>query len=98
MGLLDNARNVFGPLGPDLRERLVRLLDAPTSETWQAAQSIILNNNAPLLGHKRPRTLWQAVVAVDPTFPNEGPPTGQPWSRVPDALTVARAIKEATKP
>ena len=46
-------------------------------------------------------TLWQAILAVDPTFPNTGKVTDQAgrvvedWRRFPDSVLIARAIRHA---
>ncbi len=45
-------------------------------------------------------TLWAAVICVDPTFPTRGPGDDEhgrrrPWPRVPDQLTIVRAIRAA---
>lgn len=44
-------------------------------------------------------TLWRAVTFVDPTYPTTRPggPRGRsnPWPRVPDTLTLVRAIRFA---
>ena len=64
--------------------RLRAVLRRPTSETWGAACSIIIN--------ERGTTLWQAVRRIDPSFPVVGPAQGEAWERVPDLLTIARAM------
>lgn len=94
--LFDNLDNVFGALKPDIRKRLRKLIDKPTTRTWDDAYSIIINGGAM-------RTLWQAVIAVDPTFPRTGPRTDkhgtvlQGWARVPDHDTIIKALLLATK-
>ena len=89
------ARNMFGPLKGDVRERLEAVIANPTEETWDDAFSIILNGKL--------MTLWQAWIAVDANAPRTGKRTDQHgkviqnWQRVPDQLTLYRAIKHATQ-
>lgn len=96
MSLLAEARNFCGPLDRKIRARIVAFLSAPTEAGWDDIAGIII---APSL---RRGSLWQAVMAVDPTFPNEGPATDsrgkrvRGWSRIPDALLLARAIRHIT--
>jgi hypothetical protein len=101
MGLFDGANNMFGPINEELKGRIVRYLHAPTPEGWDDIHGIIINDHANLL---QPRTIWQAVIKVDATFPKTGPRTttkdgvvirSQGWKRYPDAITLARAIKAA---
>lgn len=90
---IDQARNGFGrPLTPDCRARLAAFFDAPSPETWDAVCSVIVNGRSLRCG-----TVWQAVTAVDPTFPRSarGKTPAERWPVVPDALTVARAVKLA---
>jgi hypothetical protein len=46
-------------------------------------------------------TLWQAVHAIDRTFPDRAPRgvagNGDPWDRVPDSFTLARAFHWARR-
>lgn len=90
---LSKATNMFGPLPPDITARIQTFMDAPSAETWDDIHSIAI----------RPfKTIWQAVIAIDPTFPRTGPTTDskgaqiEGWKRIPDAVTVARAIQRAT--
>jgi hypothetical protein len=92
MGLFDRAANLFGPIGPDQKKRILRYLEKPTEKGWDNIQCIVISEQA---GFTRPRTVWQAVIAVDPTFPRSK--EGKTWERIPDPFTVARAIREATK-
>lgn len=95
-GLLGAARNFCGPLDPKIRARIRAYLAAPSEAGWDDIAGIII---APSL---RCGSLWQAVMAVDPTFPNEGPVTNsrgrrvRGWARIPDALLLARAIRRIT--
>jgi len=81
---LDRATNVFGPLKPDIRARITRFLDDPSEENWDRVYSIAIQ---PF------KTVWQAVLAVDPSF--QRTKSRDFWDRVPDAMLVARAIRHA---
>ena len=102
---LNAASNMFGPLSGEVRERLMALINDPSEETWDDAYSIILNRDVWL-------TLWQAVIAVDPSFARSGPVTrwveddsglgghSEPvsgWSQIPSAETILQAISYATR-
>lgn len=87
------ARNMFGPIGPDIRARLQAMLDCPCEEHWDDTHGVILDGSM---------TLWQATLAVDPTFPRIGPSEDMAgnrlrgWDRVPNRELVAQAINFAT--
>lgn len=87
--------NVFGRLDAKIRTRLQRVLDKPNQRTWNDAYTIILS-------WKRNYTLWQAVIAVDDTFPKLGPRSWddgkrERWARIPDRETILKAILLATE-
>lgn len=88
------ATNLYGPLSADVLARLDAVVSSPTNETWEDAHSIILNS-------KRFVTLWQAVIAQDPTFPRTGPRTDvkgnqiTPWPAIPSTDLLIRAINAA---
>ena len=96
--LMDGLENMFGALQPDIRKRLQAVIDNPTERTWDNAHSIIVR-----WGNSRVNTLWQAVIAVDPSFPRTGPRTDQRgrkiegWSRIPDRNTILKALLAVTK-
>lgn len=89
---------MFGEIDPDIGKRIFRYLDNPTAKNWDDIHSITINWGAK---HGAPETIWQAVVAIDPSFtrisiPHRGnPPAEKRWSKWPDALLVARAIRAA---
>jgi hypothetical protein len=88
------ATNLYGPLSAEVRQRLDAVVSDPTNETWEDAHSIILNS-------KGFRTLWQAVIKADPTFPTTGPRTDSkgnqitPWARIPSRELLIEAINAA---
>jgi hypothetical protein len=107
MGIdLNAASNMFGPLSGEVRQRLMAAISDPGEATWDDAHSIILDRGSWL-------TLWQAVIAVDPSFGAvQGPVTrwveddseygghSEPvsgWSRTPSPEVILQAISYATR-
>lgn len=87
---LDHATNFVGsPLSERSRTLIGRFLLDPSESNWDAIYSIVVARSM------RRGTIWQAVLAIDPTFPTSKPDPH--WTRIPDAMLVARAIKEATQ-
>lgn len=91
-GLLDGLASARGPLLPEAKARGRAVIENPTSETWERAAWLVL--------HPTGITLWNAVCVLEPTFPTKAPGNdkrGQrrPWARVPDQLTIVRAIRAA---
>ncbi len=94
---LDMATCMFGRISDENREKIVRLHDEPTAETWDEANGIIL-----AFGEGVMLTLWQAVLAVDSTFTRTGRATDlegnvlREWARVPEPAIVRQALAYAT--
>jgi len=92
---VEDCRNMFGKLDAECRGRLEAVLENPTEETWDNAYSLIIGGDGFT-------TLWQAWVKVDSTAPRTGPAEDfagkrlHGWSRIPDQLTLYRALKEVT--
>lgn len=80
------SRNMFGPLKPAIRKRLDAFFASPDVKHWNDVYSIIIGADGWM-------TFWQAVIAVDPSFPKVGKSTG--WDRAPDLFTARRALKYA---
>lgn len=89
--LLDKAANVYGPLSPENRQAVMDYIDAPTEEGWERIYSLIISP-----GSMRRATIWQWVVVVDPSFVVKRTKYER-WQRIPDPMTVARAIKAAAE-
>jgi len=93
---LDKCRNMHGPLSPEIKERITRLILNPTVENWEDSHSIIIQLN-PML------TLWQAWVATDPNAPRTGRRYDfegnmiREWQRTPTPIQIVRALKYATE-
>ena len=83
----EKCRNMFGALSPEARKRLDRVIESPTHNHWDDAYSIIVGADGWM-------TLWQAVRAVNPSFPFSKP-CDEPWPVVPDSFTIRRALKYA---
>jgi len=90
---IDLATNFFGPLRDSLKSRLRAVLINPNRDTWDKAYSIIIGGK---------KTLWQAVIAVDPTFPTIGPSETldgrilEDWKRIPTSDLILKALRWAT--
>jgi len=88
MAVIDGCSNLLGPqLGEGVKTRLQELLANPCQETWESAHPIIITASG--------TTMWQAVMAVDPDFPRSKS-WEEPWPKIPDQLTLYRAIRHAT--
>ncbi len=93
---IDDCRNMFGSLDTVCRRRLEAVIENPTEETWDNSYSLIV-------GKDGFTTLWQAWVKVDPAAPRTGPAEDfagkrlSGWSRIPDQLTLYRALREVTQ-
>lgn len=86
---LSSATNLFGKIKPEIRARLEAVIANPSQDTWEDAYCIIIDG-ASLT------TLWQAWAAIDPLAPKHKP-LDDPWPRVPDQLTIYRALRYATQ-
>lgn len=89
---LEMARNVFGKLKPREKTRLRAALYHPDEKTWDDAYTIIIGADAKT-------SLWQAVIAVDPTFPDTVNPREEGverWDRIPSQETLVAALRYAT--
>src|SRR5258705_13533147 len=75
---------------PPLRRRLRAVLESPSQETWDSAHSIVLHSEWGFT-----LTRWGAVRAVDENFPRRKASGPGGWERVPDQLTLARALRWA---
>jgi hypothetical protein len=90
MKTLDNCSNFLGPIGEDIKQRIVTYFRKPTAENWDDIQSILIS---------RGTTIWQAVIGVDPSFPKTGrryTPDGtliREWEKVPSPQAVLMAIR-----
>jgi hypothetical protein len=96
--LLSKTANSYGPTSKSyVHPKLQAVLRNPTHDTWNDAHGVIVSPHGGMMG----TTLWQAVMAVDPSFPRTGPVSDRSgkqiegWKRIPDRVTIARALKHA---
>ncbi len=97
MKLLDNATNMFGPIGDEAKTRITRFLQNASVEGWNDIYCIVVTPSMKI------GTVWQAVCAIEPRYKwilnnessGENGSAAERWSMYPDAITVARAIKQA---
>ena len=95
---VENCHNIFGKLDDSIVERLLEFLKYNDRDSWQDVHSIILNSG------KMATTVWQNVIAVNPSFPRIGPRTNEKgiilrdWSEIPDRETFIKAIENAALP
>jgi len=89
---LKNATNLLGPIDNDIEKRIQVYITNPTTDNWSNIQSILIDGWT---------TIWQAVMTLDPTFPNYGRSTTlegkivKEWERIPHPFIIKRAIKAA---
>lgn len=79
---LSRATNMFGPLSPDIKNRLRAYYAEPSQEKWRGVSCIIVG------GHM---TVWQAWVATERSAPTVGLDV---W---PNRLEFHRALAHATR-
>jgi len=89
------ATNMFGEsIDKDCYNRIINYFNNPTYSNWDDIHGIILNESC--------RTLWQAVVAIDSTFPKTGRKTTlegkiiEDWQKIPTPEQIIEAIFFAT--
>jgi hypothetical protein len=85
--MLSLLHGFLGKMERDSLDKLKAVMDNPTQQTWRNAYAIVLNCRP------RPITLWQAVHAVDKTFPRvarEGA-----WRKIPTKETLRAAVAHA---
>lgn len=86
------SSNMFGRLKEPIKNRIRNYLKNPTYIGWNDIHSILITPN---------KTIWQAVIDIDPTFPRRGISTDakgkviREWERIPSALFVKKAIEKA---
>lgn len=93
--ILDQCENMFGSLQtrPDIKKRIYAYLENPTFDNWDDIKGIIITP-------RKFASICQAVVAYDPTFPQQGRKTDEShniikeWERIPTAFEVMKAIQQ----
>jgi len=85
---------LLGETRIDSQRRIQRFLNHPSAETWDDIHGILITPRV---------TIWQAVLAIDPSFPTVGRRRDElnrvirEWSAIPLPLTVMRAIREVVR-
>jgi hypothetical protein len=86
------ATNMFGHLRPEVKSALYNFIQFPNRDNWDEIYSIVISNTG------KTRTVWQAVIALDPTFNVRvytDAEENRVWPKVPTAELVSRAILNA---
>ena len=93
---LDLATNLRGQLSGRARASILEFVRQPSQKGWETIHSIIIDRRSLL-------TVWQAVIAIDPTFPVVGPRTDSrdgsapgAWPRIPTSQEIKKALVWAT--
>ena len=85
------CKNFFGNIEPKIKERLQAVIDNPNQETWDDTHCIIISQK------KGFRTLWQAVLDVDPSFQRRASMDSETyetrWERIPTSDVIKEAIR-----
>lgn len=83
-GVLAGCHNQFGlPLAEDINGALLRYLNGPLPELWQAIHSYHIVGK---------ETAWDIWKRFDPEAQTRRAP-GEPWKQIPDAATLSYAIQ-----
>lgn len=90
--LLDDCRNVFGPLDEKVRDRIKSYLIEPGIEAWEDIKGFIISAHS--FG-----TVWTHCVETIPGFPRSGASertdgaTAREWTRIPTPTEVVLALR-----
>ena len=93
---LDLARTCFGQLSDKQRTWLRTYYYYPSDEAWDQCCNLTIQPYGIV------NTVWQAVCAVDPTFPTRGPKVDgygrrvELWKRLPSPELFRTALAFAT--
>lgn len=85
---LEFASNINGKLSPEIKARLQAVIDQPNQLSWNDTFSFILNHRGKV------STLWQAVLAVNPSF-TRSKCCEEEWQQIPSQETIIKAINHA---
>lgn len=86
---LEFATNMFGHIKPEVKKRLLKVVEKPNQKNWEDAYTIILNSSGTMT------TLWQAVIKIDPQMPRSKSCDSK-WQYIPTSETIIQAIKNST--
>lgn len=91
---LSFATSMTGRIKPAMIRRVEKFLRNPNYDTWDDIFSIIID------GSGKTKTIWQAVLEIDPCFPRRGRTTDgagnvvNEWAECPLPVTVVEAINK----
>jgi len=94
---LDLARTCFGQLTDTQRVWLLTFYYFPSDDSWDECCNLTIQPYGLL------NTVWQAVCAIDPTFPTRGPSEDtygnrvELWPRIPTPEQFRNALMFATR-
>lgn len=81
--------NMLGPLSPWLKSALYNYLVFPNLDNWKEIYHMSITNKY---------TVWEAVMTVDPTFPNSitiDSDGDTQWAKIPTTELLIKAIGNA---
>lgn len=91
---MDMMQNMLGDkISDSAKKRILEYLQNPNYPNWNDIFSILITPR---------KTVWQAILDVDSTFPKYGRKTDdkgkiiKDWERIPEPELVIKAIKNAT--
>lgn len=91
--LLEFLTCLFDTYPEEKKAAIQAYLDKPTPEAWEEIYSLIIN------GKGKPATVWQAVLAVDPTYQQRAETFADAglkrWHRIPTPTVLIKALQQA---
>jgi len=87
---IEFAKNYVGLLPSHIKSALYNYVEFPTQDNWNDIYSTVISTG-------KTSTVWQAVLAYDPSFPDRIPvtaidPDNVRWPRIPSPEVFAKAI------
>lgn len=81
--------NMFGFLPNHLKSALYEYMEFPNQDNWNEIYSYVISSEGKM------RTVWQAVIEIDPTFKFSVPMDDEDnvrWPKIPSPELVSQAI------
>lgn len=88
---IEFTRNYVGMLPEWLKSALYNYLEFPNQENWNEIYSYVIHPKG------KTTTVWQAVLDIDPTFPqnvSKDSSDNARWERIPSPELVQKAIAQ----
>lgn len=88
---LEFTTNMLGKMKDEYKQEIMDYIKHPTYDGWEEIAHYLVTPN---------KSLWQAVIAIDPTFPQRGRKTDiqgkilKDWDKIPTAEQVKDAIRK----